>query len=61
MLHSWQFQSFLSTKKQLGAYYLGINKKCVCDYLGGGGRMASRGSGREGAGAVGYKKRANWQ
>lgn len=29
-------------------------KKCVRDYLGGGGRMARRGSGREGAGAVGF-------
>lgn len=39
-------------QRQLGAYYRGINKKCVHDYLGGG-RMARRGSGRGGAGVVG--------
>lgn len=54
MPYGWQFQSFPSTKTQLGAYYLEINKKCVCDYLGGGGRMASRGSGRREVGAVGF-------
>lgn len=55
MPRCWQSQSFPSTKTELGAYYLWINKKCVCDYLGSGGRIASRGSGRGGAGVVGFK------